>query len=309
MLLLFTPHSSHCQMYLGVVLCIVVFLTGCFSFFQEYKSAATMESFKNFLPPQSLVIRDGKQLAVEAKCLVPGDIVIVKNGDKIPADIRVISASNFQVDNSSLTGESEPQKRKPENSEEMFTEATNVAFYGTSCVEGSCNGIVCKTGDSTFMGTIAKLTTATDQEPTPIAKEIAHFIHIISAVAVFLGVTFLIIGFAKGTSPVANLVFAIGIIVANVPEGLLATVTVALTLTAKQMAKKKVLVKNLEAVETLGSTTCIASDKTGTLTQNRMTVANVYYDQETKLAFSGGREERERATDGEHARALNIPQE
>jgi sodium/potassium-transporting ATPase subunit alpha len=273
------------NLYLGIVLCVVVFLTGVFSFFQEYQSAAVMESFKNFLPPKCFVIRDGAQTEVPAEDLVPGDIVKINNGNKIPADVRVISASNFQVNNSSLTGESEPQKRKVENTEELFTEATNIAFYGTECVEGSCLGIVCKTGDNTFMGSIAKLTTATDQEPTPIAKEIAHFIHIISAVAVFLGVTFLIIGFAQNTPPVANLVFAIGIIVANVPEGLLATVTVALTLTAKQMATKKVLVKNLEAVETLGSTTCIASDKTGTLTQNRMTVRHVYYDQQTKLAF------------------------
>merc|ERR1719424_1223004 len=205
------------NMYLGVVLVVVVFLTGVFSFFQEYKSAAVMESFKKFLPPQSLVMRDGVQKQVEAKDLVPGDIVIVKNGDKIPADIRVIDCSNFKVDNSSLTGESEPQKRKIENKEELFTEATNIAFYGTLSVEGSCTGIVCKTGDNTFMGSIAILTTSTETEETPIAKEIAHFIHIVSAVAVFLGVTFLIIGFGMGTPPVTNLVFAIGIIVANVP--------------------------------------------------------------------------------------------
>jgi sodium/potassium-transporting ATPase subunit alpha len=275
------------NLYLGIVLSVVVFLTGCFSFYQEFQSAATMESFKNFLPQECFVQRDGEKKKILAEQLVPGDLVHVKNGDKIPADILVITASNFQVDNSSLTGESEPQKRKPENTEELFNEATNIGFYGTNAVEGSCTGVVIKTGDSTFMGSIAKLVSAENQE-TPIAKEIAHFIHIISAVAVFLGITFLVIGFAQGTPPVANLVFMIGIIVANVPEGLLATVTVALTLTAKQMATKKVLVKHLEAVETLGSTTCIASDKTGTLTQNRMTVRHCYYDLSTKLADLSG---------------------
>lgn len=261
---------------LGVVLCVVTFLTGCFSFYQDHSSMAAMEGFKNFLPPTAVVVRDGKEDEIEAKFLVPGDLVNVKNGNKVPADIIVLTASNFQVDNSSLTGESEPQKRKPDNTAELFTEATNVAFYGTNCVEGKCIGMVVRTGDNTYMGSIATMTTATDGKKTPIAIEIEHFIHIVSAVAVFLGVTFLIIGFAKGTKPIANLVFAIGIIVANVPEGLLATVTVALTLTATAMKDKKVLVKNLESVETLGSTTCIASDKTGTLTKNRMTAQHVY---------------------------------
>ena len=132
--------------------------------------------------------------------------------------------------------------------------------------------------DNTVMGRIATLATATDNGMTAIAKEIEHFIHMISAVAIFLGVTFLVIGIIKGYDIITNLVFMIGIIVANVPEGLLATVTVCLTLTANRMATKKVLVKNLEGVETLGSTTCICSDKTGTLTQNIMTVANLVFD-------------------------------
>merc|ERR1712110_794260 len=199
-------------------------------------------------------------------------------GDRIPADIRVIEASGMKVDNSSLTGESEPQTRTPEFTHDNPLETKNIAFFSTNCNEGSATGIVIKCGDDTVMGRIATLASGLETGDTPIAREIEHFIHIITGVAVFLGVTFFIMSFVLGYNWLEAVVFLIGIIVANVPEGLLATVTVCLTLTAKRMAKKNCLVKNLEAVETLGSTSCICSDKTGTLTQNRMTVAHMWFD-------------------------------
>merc|ERR1711994_758964 len=143
---------------------------------------------------------------------------------------------------------------------------------------GTCIGMVVNIGDNTVMGRIAGLASGLEGGQTPIAKEIEHFIHIITAVAVFLGVSFSIIAFILGYNWLDAVIFLIGIIVANVPEGLLATVTVCLTLTAKRMASKNCLVKNLEAVETLGSTSTICSDKTGTLTQNRMTVAHMWFD-------------------------------
>merc|ERR1711994_1046207 len=143
---------------------------------------------------------------------------------------------------------------------------------------GTCIGMVVNIGDNTVMGRIAGLASGLEGGQTPIAKEIEHFIHIITAVAVFLGVSFFIIAFILGYNWLDAVIFLIGIIVANVPEGLLATVTVCLTLTAKRMASKNCLVKNLEAVETLGSTSTICSDKTGTLTQNRMTVAHMWFD-------------------------------
>lgn len=145
-------------------------------------------------------------------------------------------------------------------------------------MEGTCRGVVVATGDRTVMGRIANLASGLETSSTPIAREIAHFIHIITGVAIFLGVTFFIIAFTLGYHWIEAVIFLIGIIVANVPEGLLATVTVCLTLTAKRMASKNCLVKNLEAVETLGSTSTICSDKTGTLTQNRMTVAHLWFD-------------------------------
>ena len=266
------------NLWLGVVLAVVVFLTGCFSYFQESKSSRIMESFKNMVPPLAVVIRNGERKSVKAADLVVGDIVEVKFGDRVPADIRVLKAMSFKVDNSSLTGESEPQSRSPELTSESALETKNIAFFSTNAVEGTCTGLVIRTGDRTVMGRIANLASGLDTGDTPIARELTHFIHLITSVAVFLGVSFFFIAFILGYYWLDAVIFLIGIIVANVPEGLLATVTVCLTLTAKRMAKKYCLVKNLEAVETLGSTSTICSDKTGTLTQNRMTVAHMWYD-------------------------------
>jgi len=266
------------NLYLGIVLTAVVVITGCFSYFQEAKSSKIMESFKNMVPQQALVIREGEKVQINAEEVVAGDLVEVKGGDRIPADIRVVSAHGCKVDNSSLTGESEPQNRSPDCTHDNPLETRNVAFFSTNCVEGTARGIVICTGDRTVMGRIATLTSGLETGKTPIAKEIEHFIHIITGVAVFLGVSFFILAIILGYSWLEAVIFLIGIIVANVPEGLLATVTVCLTLTAKRMAKKNCLVKNLEAVETLGSTSTICSDKTGTLTQNRMTVAHMWFD-------------------------------
>uniref|UniRef100_A0A672MD79 Sodium/potassium-transporting ATPase subunit alpha n=1 Tax=Sinocyclocheilus grahami TaxID=75366 RepID=A0A672MD79_SINGR len=266
------------NLYLGIVLSAVVIITGCFSYFQEAKSSKIMESFKNMVPQQALVIREGEKLQINAEEVVAGDLVEVKGGDRIPADLRIISGHGCKVDNSSLTGESEPQTRSPDCTHDNPLETRNIAFFSTNCVEGTARGIVVCTGDRTVMGRIATLTSGLETGKTPIAKEIEHFIQIITGVAVFLGVSFFILSIILGYSWLEAVIFLIGIIVANVPEGLLATVTVCLTLTAKRMARKNCLVKNLEAVETLGSTSTICSDKTGTLTQNRMTVAHMWFD-------------------------------
>jgi len=266
------------NLYLGIVLTAVVVITGIFSYYQESKSSKIMESFKNMVPQYALCLRDGDKITLKADELTIGDVIEVKFGDRIPADIRVLEARGFKVDNSSLTGESEPQARTPEFTHENPLETKNLAFFSTNAVEGTARGVVVNIGDYTVMGRIAGLASGLETGDTPIAKEIAHFIHLITGVAVFLGVTFFVIAFILGYHWLDAVIFLIGIIVANVPEGLLATVTVCLTLTAKRMASKNCLVKNLEAVETLGSTSTICSDKTGTLTQNRMTVAHMWYD-------------------------------
>ncbi|XP_072354424.1 sodium/potassium-transporting ATPase subunit alpha-2 [Scyliorhinus torazame] len=275
---------SNDNLYLGVVLAAVVMITGCFSYYQESKSSRIMDSFKSMVPQQALVIREGEKIQINAEQVVTGDLVEVKGGDRIPADLRIISSHGCKVDNSSLTGESEPQTRSPEFTNDNPLETRNIAFFSTNCVEGTARGLVIFTGDRTVMGRIATLASGLEVGQTPISMEIEHFIHIITGVAVFLGVSFFVLSLILGYTWLEAVIFLIGIIVANVPEGLLATVTVCLTLTAKRMARKNCLVKNLEAVETLGSTSTICSDKTGTLTQNRMTVAHMWFDNQVHEA-------------------------
>jgi magnesium-transporting ATPase (P-type) len=265
---------------LGLVLVLVVVATGLFSYIQVRSSSDVMKSFKKMVPKTCTAIRDGEVLeGFDPAQLVPGDLIKIGMGDKVPADIRVVSAKGMKVDNSSLTGENEPQKRTGEvDPVENPLEGKNLAFFTTSIMSGECMGVVIRTGDKTVIGQIKELVANAPKEPSPISIEIHNFIVLITSVAVTLGVTFFIAALVLKMPPVDAVVFLIAIIVANVPEGLLATVTVCLTLTAQKMLKKQVLVKQLESVETLGSTSCICSDKTGTLTQNKMTVVHCFYD-------------------------------
>ena len=269
-------HVNHIT--LGLVLALVVIVTGLFSYYQESKSSRIMDSFRKLVPEFATVIRDGERDSIEASKLVVGDLVEVNAGDRVPADIRIVKAQQLRVDNSSLTGESEPQSRSPQKTSDNPLETKNLAFYSSNCVDGSGQGIVVATGDRTIMGHIAGLTAQLATNETPIAKEIDHFIKIITATACTIGSIFFVLALVVGYDWLDAVIFLIGIIVANVPEGLLATVTVCLTLTAKRMSARQCLVKNLEAVETLGSTSVICSDKTGTLTKNTMTVSHCWYD-------------------------------
>jgi sodium/potassium-transporting ATPase subunit alpha len=268
--------SAPDNLFLGSVLIGVVLITGFFSYYQTSKAASLMADFKNFIPKQALVKRNGEWIQIEATKLVPGDIIHIKTGERIPADVILYESNEMKVNNASLTGESEDLLRDVTKSEKNIFETPNVAFFGTNCTNGEGRGVVFKTGDSSVIGRIAGLATSADSEQTTLNREIERFILFISSIAIFLGVSFFIIGVIIGYGVITNVIFAIGIIVANVPEGLLVTVTVALALTARRMAGKFVLVKNMEAVETLGSTSCICSDKTGTLTQNRMSVSQMF---------------------------------
>ncbi|CAH1736317.1 unnamed protein product [Aphis gossypii] len=264
--------------YLGVVLVAVVIITGIFSYYQQAKSSAIVDSFRNLVPQFAVVIRQGESLTLRAEDLTLGDIVELKFGDRIPADLRIIESHSFKVDNSSLTGESEPQSRTPEFTHDDPLETKNFAFSSTHAVEGTAKGVVIACGDNTVMGRIAGLASSLDSRPTPIAREIIRFVNLVNITAIIIGLLLFIIALMMGCYWLDAIIFMIGFLVAAVPEGLLATVTVCLTLTAKRMASKNCLVKNLEAVETLGSTSIICSDKTGTLTQNRMTVAHMWFD-------------------------------
>jgi sodium/potassium-transporting ATPase subunit alpha len=272
--------SDPSNMYLGIVLAMVVLISGIFTFFQNAKSESIMEGFKNFIPQKCIVIRDGIEAEIQASKLTTGDIVLLKEGGKIPADIRIIESKEMRVDNSSLTGESDPLLRSPECTEpEKILETKNVAFFGTICKEGRGKGMVFNIGDNTVIGKIASLAdSASNQQDSPLKREVDRFIKYITVIASSLGILFFCLGFILKYNAISNLVFAIGIIVANVPEGLIATITIALSVASMRMHAKKVLVKNLESVETLGSTSCICSDKTGTLTQNKMTIENIFYD-------------------------------
>uniref|UniRef100_A0A0G4FMI8 P-type sodium-transporting ATPase4 n=1 Tax=Chromera velia CCMP2878 TaxID=1169474 RepID=A0A0G4FMI8_9ALVE len=273
------------EFYLGVVLVVVVVVTGLFGYWQDSKADAVLAGFLKLTPQQAIVVRDGNEgVEMDATKLVKGDVVIMSGGQKVPADVLVIECQGLKVDNSSLTGESLPQKRGVGQSDELPHETHNIAFFGTQCTEGLAKGIVIRCGDDTFMGQIATAAVEGEKPQTQMQIELNRFILIITAIAVVLGLVFFGIAFALGYDWVVAVIFMIGIIVANVPEGLLVTVTVALTITAKNMAAKNVLVKNVETIETLGAVTVICSDKTGTLTQNRMTVRHAIYSQETFTA-------------------------
>jgi sodium/potassium-transporting ATPase subunit alpha len=277
--------SDKGNLYLAIVIIGVVIVTGLFSFYQNSKSDAIMDSFKNLTNSLCTVTRNGEKVQVSAIDLVPGDVVHIKTGDKIPADLRMFVATELEVDEAPLTGESLPVKKKlicGEKGREDPLEAHNLAFFSTLCKNGSGVGVVIKTGQDTFMGRIADLASSAEASITTLQREIDHFIKIIAVIAISLGVLFFILGLIIKYPIITNFVFALGIIVANVPEGLMSTVTISLAITAKKMLKKNVLVKNLQSVETLGAITCICSDKTGTLTQNKMTVVHLWYDMQIK---------------------------
>lgn len=267
-----TDKSDKSYLYLGIVVVVVIIVTGIFSYSQKSKAASLMKDFQKFVPREALVTRDGEIKRIEASKLVQGDIVHIKGGDNIPADVVLFDSSDMKVNQASLTGESEDLRRRIDVKAQNILESENAAFFGTICTEGSGKGVVIRIGDDTVIGRIAELSSSTKTKASPLSADISRFILLMSIIALIMGAAFFIFGLFR-YNIVTNVIFAIGILMANVPEGLPATVTLALALTAKRMAKKMVLVKNLESVETLGSTSCICSDKTGTLTQNRMTVS------------------------------------
>jgi len=263
---------------LGFSLIVCVLVTGVFSFVQERKEAAIQAEFDKLLPEKALVIRDGEELLIDASDLVLGDIVLINAGDQIAADIRIFETSNFKVDNSTLTGESEPQWRSAECTHDNALMTDNLVFYSTFCVEGYAKGVVINTGDLTVVGRLATYSKDHERKETPISREVATFMHIVSVSAVAIAVVLFIVAYLVGYHWMDAILFMIGVIVSIVPEGMLALITIALSVSARRMSSKNCLVRNLEAVETLGATSVIVSDKTGTLTSNKLTVAHVWVD-------------------------------
>ena len=265
---------------LGYAIFAVIFINAIFTFWQEYKAEKAIEALKNIMPMTVRVIRDGEEMEMEAKDVVSGDVLVLESGDKIPADARLISAQEMKTNNSALTGESEPQRRFPEAVREegmAMVDLPNLIFAGTNVVAGSGRAVAYATGMSTEFGKIARLTQAVKEEPSPLQKQMGKITKVIGTIAVGLGVLFFLLGnFVMHLDSSQSFLFAVGIIVANVPEGLLPTVTLSLAIGTQRMARRNALIKKLSCVETLGCTTVICTDKTGTLTQNEMTVRNVW---------------------------------
>ncbi len=266
-------HPGEGMLTLGLAIVAVIFINAAFTFIQEYRAEKALAEMKKLLPFYVKVVRGGRQMDIIAKEVVPGDVIIVAEGDKVPADMRLIEVSDIRVNNASLTGESEPVSRITEPFDGEIIGSPNIAFAGTTVSGGSGRGVVFSTGMRTEFGRIAQLTGTVTPGLSPLQKEIIKITRIVTLIAATTGIFFFGIGYFIGRSFWENFLFAIGIILANVPEGLLPTVTLALAMGSQRMAKRKALIKTLTSVETLGSVTVICTDKTGTLTQNRMAVA------------------------------------
>ncbi|MEW6571297.1 MAG: cation-transporting P-type ATPase [Nitrospirota bacterium] len=261
---------------LGLAIIAVIFINATFTFIQEYRAEKAVEELKRLLPFHVKVLRDGFLKEIPAAEVVPGDIFLINEGDRVPADARLLESSLLMVNNAPLTGESEFKPRSHEPYDGSFLESPNVVFAGTLIVSGSGKAVAFATGMSTEFGKIAHLTSAVEAGLSPLQREIRKVSRIVAIIAVTLGIIFFAIGGFIGRGFWQNFLFAVGIIIANVPEGLLPTVTLSLAMGSQRMAKKKALIKTLTSVETLGSVTVICTDKTGTLTQNKMTVVKTW---------------------------------
>ncbi|KAJ2720511.1 hypothetical protein GGI07_004556 [Coemansia sp. Benny D115] len=268
--------SNKANVYMGAILIAVAFLNAAVEWYQQRKSENTLAALLKMIPAKTHVVREARLETVPAADIVVGDVVLMRTGDKVPADCYVFAASELKVDNSSLTGESEPQERAAGNTQRNPLEATNMIFNGTLVVAGEGYAIVVRTGDSTVLGQIAGLTAGEEKTTSPLTREIATFVRIIACVALVTAAIFFATGMGLYRDFPFAINFAIGTFVAWVPEGLPATVTMLLTIAAKRLASENVLVKDLQGVETLGAVTLLATDKTGTLTRNQMTVATIW---------------------------------
>ena len=272
-----TRHPGEGMGTLGAAILAVIGINGVFSFWQEYRAESAIAALRRLLPQQVKALRDGQLQPMAAELLVPGDIVVLEEGDNVPADCRLVEAAGIRVNMSTLTGESLVKARTAGGlADGRALEAKNLLLAGTSLVSGQCRAVVFATGMRTEFGRIAHLTQTVGEAGSPLQREIARVSRLVALFASALGLVFFGLGTVIGLPFWDNAMFAIGIIVANVPEGLLPTVTLSLAMATQRMARRNALVRHLPSVETLGSTTVICSDKTGTLTQNRMSVVRVY---------------------------------
>jgi sodium/potassium-transporting ATPase subunit alpha len=263
-------HPGEGMLTLGIAIVVVIFINAIFTFVQEYRAEKALKEMKKLLPFYVNVMREGMTREIHAREVVPGDVIFLAEGDRIPADLRLIEAHEIKVNNASLTGESDPIVRGADPFPGDIISSPNIAFAGTTVISGSGTGVAFATGMRTEFGRVAHLTGAVTSETSPLQKEIIKITRIIAILATIMGIVFFFVGHLIGRTFWENFLFAIGIIVANVPEGLLPTVTLSLAMGSQRMAKRNALIKKLISVETLGSVSVICTDKTGTLTLNKM---------------------------------------
>ncbi|MCP8616579.1 calcium-translocating P-type ATPase, SERCA-type [Salirhabdus salicampi] len=263
----------------AIAIMAIVLLNGLLGFFQEQKAEKSLAKLKELSAPMANVLRDGTWIKIPSKELVPGDILKFQTGDRISADIRLVNVNRLEIEESVLTGESVPVPKKAaivDRGDAELGDQTNMAFAGTLVTRGSGIGIVVETGMSTAMGKIAALLSATKRKPTPLERKLEELGKILIVTALLLTVLVAVLGIWQGHPLYEMFLAGVSLAVAAIPEGLPAIVTVALSLGVQRMIKKKAVVRKLSAVETLGCASVICSDKTGTMTQNEMTVKQIY---------------------------------
>ena len=260
----------------GVILGVVI-INAVIGFIQESKAEQAIESLKQMLAPLAVVIRDGIRIQLPAIDLVPGDLVVLEGGDKVPADMRLVRAKNLQIDEAPLTGESMPVAKTIDElrGDVPLGDRHNLAFAGTLTTSGTGTGIVIATGDNTQIGHIAGMLQDVEGVDTPLIRRLASFSKVITVAIVVFCVFVFVLGVLTGQPAAQMLMAAVALAVSAIPEGLPAIMTIALAIGVKRMASRNAVVRKLPAVEALGSATVICSDKTGTLTRNEMTVTEV----------------------------------
>jgi calcium-translocating P-type ATPase len=267
----------------AIAVVVVIFVNAAFAFAQEQQAERAVEALREYLPARAKVLRDGEVEEIEATRLVPGDVLAIEEGDRISADARLIEGA-VEVDMSTLTGESVTATRSADRVEtgRSLIHSRDLVFSGTGCTGGEARALVFATGMRTELGRIAALSERAEPEESPLERQVRRVAWLIAAIALVSGIAFVPLAtLGTGLSVSDSVVFAIGLIVGNVPEGLLPVITLALAVGVRGLVRQGAVVKRLSAVETLGSTDVICTDKTGTLTENRMRVTR---------AWSGGRE-------------------
>jgi magnesium-transporting ATPase (P-type) len=257
----------------------VIFLNAVIGFVQESKALGALEALARALTTDATVLRGGRRQRIDARALVPGDIVLLASGDKVPADLRLLEVRELRVDEAALTGESLPVEKRAEPlaADTVLADRANMAYSSTLVHYGTATGVVVATGKQTEIGRISELLAHTDVLATPLTRRIARFSHwLMWAILALAALTFAVGSFVHGQPLVDMFMAAVALAVAMIPEGLVVVLTITLAIGVHRMAQRNAIIRHLPAVETLGSTTVICSDKTGTLTRNEMTVQRLW---------------------------------